>query len=218
MSFLQNIFSFFKPHGKTVHPELMKAEGWTEMEVREFIKNLKQVIAWTRKLSSGFDFENGFHGKVFRQTNPLINNVALYSIDGDYATWNLDDYNPKVYHQLLELAIEARDKEYDLDLSEIDNLGKIISFETCITTHDGAPIVESQCFVDESDVPPIDTWFYLKKNYDHGGRLCDHALFCWIPKEFEELMQGAISVEIFDSYRWFHLNDQGMHKRIKNVS
>lgn len=144
--------------------------------------------------------------------------MPLYSFDSDYTTWNLDDYNPNVYYQLLRAAIDVRDKELDIDLSGIDHLGKIISFETCITTHDGAPIAESQFFVDESEVPPIDTWFYLKRNYDHGNRLCDLALFCWIPKEFEELMQRAIDVEIFDSYRWVHQNDPALTTMIKNVS
>jgi hypothetical protein len=43
-------------------------------------------------------------------------------------------------------------------------------------------------------------------------------LFCWIPKQFEEVMQAAINVEIFDSYSWLDNNDIQMYDLIKNDS
>ena len=220
MNIFQSISSFFKQHyfllpsshsGQT-------AQYWNDSETIIFVKHLKQVITWTEKLSKDFDFVNGFYGTVFRQTNPLINGVQLYNIDGDYATWNLDDYNEKIYEELLQLVIRARPADYDVDLTLLDNLGRILSFQTCCTTHDGAPIVESQCFVDEGDVPPIDTWFFLKRNYYHGKCMCPQTLFAWIPKPFEKVMQAAIDVEIFDSYRWLDENDKQLYDRIKNIS
>jgi hypothetical protein len=85
-----------------------------------------------------------------------------------------------------------------------------------MSTHDGAPIAESKNFVDEADVPPIDTWFYLKRKYSHSEHLCRQSLFCWIPKKFEEVMQQAIDVEILDSYRWFDENNKDIYELIKN--
>jgi hypothetical protein len=95
----------------------------------------------------------------------------------------------------LQQAFEQRDtqlREGSFDYGEFRCLGRILYFETQVTTHDGTAIVHSDCFVDESDVPPIDTWFY----FDEEKR----NLFCWIPREFEEVMQKAIDVEMFESY------------------
>lgn len=215
MYLLQFIRSLFKKEA-TKETISDHHNDWSDNEIAGFVKQLKQVIGWTEKLSRDFDFETGFYGTVFRQTNPVINGIPLYSFDGDYATWNLDDYNPNLYETLLAAAIDARDKIEDIDLANIGELGRIICFQTCCTTHDGAPIVESQCFVDEGDVPPVDTWFFLKDNYYHSDYRSDQTLFCWIPKPFEPMMQQAIDVEILDSYSWLDQNDTAMHSLIKN--
>ncbi len=214
MNPLEFISSIFKKEKN----EIVSAgkQYWSDEEISDFLKQLKQVIRWTEKLSTDFDFENGFYGTVFRKTNPIINGTNLYSFDGDYTTWNLDDYNNVLYEKLLEIAINSRDKIDNFSLVNIENLGRIICFQTCCTTHDGAPIIESKCFVDEGDVPPIDTWFFLKNNYYHNSYLSKQTLFCWIPKKFEEVMQRAINVEIFDSYSWLDTNDIQMYDLIKN--
>jgi hypothetical protein len=215
MNTLQFISSF-----KKMKPEIVSIteQHWSDKETSDFLKQLKKVIRWTEKLSKDFDFENGFYGTVFRKTNPIINGINLYSFDRDYATWNLDDYDNILYENLLKIAINSRDETYDVNLVNLDNLGRIICFQTCCTTHDGAPIVESKYFVDEGDVPPIDTWFFLKSNYYHNNYLANQTLFCWIPKQFEEVMQRAINVEICNSYSWLDKNDPQMYNLIKNDS
>ncbi|MES2776999.1 MAG: hypothetical protein V4722_22675 [Bacteroidota bacterium] len=152
---------------------------------------------------------------MFRQTNPTIDGVPLYSFDGEYTTWNLDDYDEILYEKLLALVVILRDKQFDVSLSNVEEFGRILCFETCRTTHDGAPIIASDYFVDEGDVPPIDTWFYLKKGYYHAGYLSGQTLFCWIPKGFETVMQEAMDVEIFGSYVWLDENDTYMSNIIK---
>lgn len=205
---------------------------WTEKELVDFRNKLLQVITWTEQLSKGFDFENGKYGLVFRQTNPIYKELPLYQfgrqsdeISGhnfdydfgeDYTSWNDMDYSLDSYDYLLNEAIKSRIGNANFNLSELDSLGRILSFQTCITTQDGAPIVESKNFVDESDVPPIDTWFYLKRDYFHSQYRCDQVLFCWIPKKFEELIQQAMEVEILDSYRWLDDNDAKFYQRIIN--
>lgn len=189
---------------------------WTDLELTEFTQNLSKVISWTGKLSENFDFQNGKYGLVFRQTNPELNENKLYSFEDDYATWTVDDYSFDNYDLLLSLALGQRPNSEPIDFSKLDYLGRILCFQTCITTHDGAPIIESRNFVDEGDIPPIDTWFYLKRNYFHSKYKSEQSLFCWIPKEFEEVMQQAIDVEILDSYRWFDENDRYNYERIKN--
>lgn len=206
--------------------------NWTDEELNHFKQNLRQVINWTSVLSEGFDHENGRFGWVFRNTNPTYKGVPLYRfakqlveigvLDGsldlgeDYSSWSDWDYSFEGYEQLLQKGIAVRNADTQVDLSQLDTLGRIISFETCISTHDGATIVESRNFVDEADVPPIDTWFFLKRNYFHLEHECGQSLFCWIPKKFEELMQQAINVEILDSYRWFDENDRSIYDQIKN--
>jgi hypothetical protein len=194
----------------------MKSNIWTDKELMDFMLNLRQVVSWTEKLSENFDFQNGKYGLVFRQTNPELNGNKLYSFDDDYSTWTVDDYSFDNYDLLLSSALSQRPNSKQIDFSKLDDLGRILSFQTCITTHDGAPIVESRNFVDEGDVPPIDTWFYVKRDYSHSEYKCDQSLFCWIPKKFEKVMQQAIAVEILDSYRWFDENDKDTYARIKN--
>lgn len=167
---------------------------WTEKELSDFGNNLRQVISWTDVLSQNFDFTDGDYGLVFRQTNPELNNRKLYTFDGYYTTWAIDDYSFESYDLLLSLALKRRPNTQQFDLTQIENSGRILSFQTCITTHDGAPIIESECFVDESDALPIDTWFYVKRDYFHSERKCDQTLFCWIPTKFENVMQQAMNV------------------------
>jgi hypothetical protein len=206
MRILQNIKSIFNKTNNI----------WTDQELIDFRIKLSQVISWTEKLSENFDFQNGKYGLVFRKTNPYLNEIKLYSFNDDYATWTIDDYSFDNYDLLLDLGLKQRPNSELIDFSKLDDLGRILSFQTCITTHDGAPIVESRNFVDEGDVPPIDTWFYLKRNYFHSDYKCEQSLFCWIPKKFVKVMQQAIDVEILDSYRWFDENDKSNYERIKN--
>ncbi len=204
---------------------------WTEDEISIFKQSLSQVINWTEKLSKNFDYENGKFGYIFRKTNPIFKGELLYKygvqsceitslnlkIDfgEDYSSWNNWNYSYKDYDLLLEQALKCREAESDIDLSKLDELGRILCFQTCISTHDGAPIVESKNFVDDGDVPPIDTWFYLKRNYFHSDYNCEQSLFCWIPKKFEKVMQQAIDVEILDSYRWFDENNWDVYEQLK---
>ena len=225
MKLLQKIQSYFKVKNN------FKNE-MTESEILEFKENLRNVITWTEKLAENFDYENGKFGFVFRKTNPILNGAPLYNFGRqsteinnlnldydfgeDYSSWNDWDYSIEKYELLLDLAIKSRKVDRQINLSNLDELGRILSFQTCITTHDGAPIVESKNFVDEGDIPPIDTWFFLKKNYFHSEYKCEQILFCWIPKKFEKVIQQAINVEILDSYRWFDENDKHNYERIKN--
>ena len=145
MKLLQKIQSYFKMKDN------FKNE-MTESEILEFKENLRNVIAWTEKLSENFDYEKGKFGFVFRKTNPIFNGVPLYNfgrqsteIDNlnlnydfgeDYSSWNDWDYSIEKYELLLDLAIKSRKVNRQINLSNLDELGRILSFQTCITTHD----------------------------------------------------------------------------------
>jgi hypothetical protein len=171
------------------------------LDLAEFVSRLKQVVVWTKNLTKDFkfqvDYQNGNYGTVFRQLNPVIDGQPLFTIEAGYTTWNKDVYELEFLKKALQQAFKQRDAqliEGVFEPSEFQCLGRIVYFETQVTTHDGTAAVHSDCFVDESDVPPIDTWFY----FDAEKR----NLFCWIPREFEEVMQKAIDVEMFGSYHW----------------
>ncbi|RTQ46067.1 hypothetical protein EJV47_23220 [Hymenobacter gummosus] len=174
------------------------------MHLELFTARLRQAIHWTERLAAGFDFERGNYGTVFRQTNPLIDGQLLYHIDGDYTTWNVDVHSLNNYQQALRAALAQRVAalpEVGVEAKSLDlpGLGRVLLFETQYTTHDGIAIAESKCFVDESEVPPIDTWFHLQEQVP-GYRT--PILYCWIPKAFEGVMQDAIDVEMLGSYEW----------------
>jgi hypothetical protein len=124
------------------------------------------------------------------------------------------------YHQILRLAIQARPVAHASAPPDFSARGRILTFETNITTICGAPVAESAGFVDIYDIPPIDTWFYLKNNYVHKSdwkdRECTLSLFCWIPKAYEPFMQSAINVEILESYRWLDENDPELYQKLSN--
>lgn len=190
---------------------------WTNEEAHVFKNNLKQVMWWTELLTEHFDYKTGNYGTVFRQTNPEINGSKLYQIDNGYTTWQINDYSYDLYDQLLQSAISVRPEGPEINPQKIHTFGRILSFETIVTLYDGAPIIESQLFLDESDVPPIDTWFFLKRNYIHTDHVCKQSLFCWIPKPFQDVMQQGIDVEILDSYRWMDENESAIFKYLLEV-
>jgi len=169
-----------------------------KMDKQSFVEQLRIAIEWTSVLSQNFDFEKGFYGTVFRKTNPIINNILLYSFDGDYVTWNVDECNVSNYKSALSQAISCR----GIVEKKMSYRGRILCFTIGLTTNDGVAVIESDCFMDESDVPPIDTWFYISENNNTSNSEIA-TLFCWIPSEFERVVQKAIDIEMMKSYFWF---------------
>ena len=187
-------------------------------ETARLIASLQDAIKWTEFLTIDFDFETGNYGTVFRQTNPDINGTKLYSFDHNDARWNVDDYSSENYKKALQFLIDKRSKWIEQNETlKVSPNGRILVFQTQLTTQDGAPITESEGFVDEGDIPPIDTWLFLKDGFfRHGYGYTDLALFCWIPQEFEPKMQAAIDVEIFDSYDWLDELNPKLNSQIIN--
>ncbi|MDJ1485014.1 hypothetical protein QNI16_31230 [Cytophagaceae bacterium YF14B1] len=192
--------------------------NWTATEVATFVLELRRVISWTQRLAANFDPIHQSYGRVFRQTNPEIGGTKLYTFEenGGYRC-DTDKYYPDHLREMLQLAKNARPHYATEDLKELLKQGRILSFETCNTTCDGAAEHESKTFFDLGDTPPIDTWFFLKNKYMHADHLCTQALFCWIPKAFESVVQAGIDVEVYESYRWLDENDPYMYYTIQSA-
>ncbi|MGX7687823.1 hypothetical protein ACWA1C_11710 [Flectobacillus roseus] len=158
----------------------------------DFYSNLLTTISWTEIIVSNIEDKSQInYSTILRLTNPDYEGKPFYRYEG---TWSGFAATPDIsfnYLSVLQQALAVRPDKNSV-LKDITQLGQILEFDIDLTTHDGAPCAESDGFVDESDIPPIDTWFYLTKT----------KLYCWIPTIFIEKMQGAIDVEIFDSYRW----------------
>jgi hypothetical protein len=177
------------------------------LDLAAFVSRLKQVITWTDRLSQGFDFEGWNYGDVFRQLNPVINGQPLLTVDRGYAIWNANDWDVAVYNQALNAAFKQRDAyeaieaSHNYAASNFMEQGRILCYELRVTTNVGDAAIESSCFIDENDAPPIDTWFFLEENFSGNGI----TLFCWIPRGFEPKMQaafGACDNLIFGMYQW----------------
>jgi hypothetical protein len=175
-----------------------------------FAKKLREAIGWTSHLAKDFDYEEGNYGTVFRQTNPEVNGVKAFNIDLGYTTWNIDDYDVNNYQTLLNHPLQTRRSQPGIQ-GELSISGRVLCFETCLTTHDGAAIVESNCFLDEGDIPPIDTWFYLDEITSGQQR---PTLYCWIPEKFLPIIMQGIAVEIMDSYRWLDEIDPSFYNSV----
>lgn len=169
-----------------------------------FFQQLASVISWTESILNKVDLCKPVDfASVLRQTNPVYNGIPFNLPSGKTITnifefRNYDD----LLNVLFEQVILAR-KDYRLTFLYAHMPGKILRFEIDKTTFDGAPVVESFGFVDEGDIPPTDTWFYLTEKY----------LYCWIPAPFIEIMEQTIVVEICCSYEWLEDINPSLHQQ-----
>ena len=213
---LQNIIDFFKRtktevafDDKKYEPQFKYANyshlynpdyAFTD----EFYLNLIKTINWTEKIVSSIEDKSQINfSTVLRLTNPNYEGNPFYSYDGTYFSFAATPEISFNYLTVFNEALAVR-KDSTFTTEDINQLGQILEFDIDMTTHDGAPCSESEGFVDESDIPPIDTWFYIT----------EHLLYCWIPNIFIEKMQAAIDVEIFDSYRWIKNSNPSLQIQI----
>ena len=209
--FLQNIIDFFKraittndaQYNKYVANEYADYSQFynpNDYFTDEYYSNLIRTINWTQKIVDGIENKNQInYSTIFRSTNPDYEGKPFYR----YYETGTSVATPEVGFNYLSVLTDALTVREDNSFAfeDIKQLGQILEFKIDLTTHDGAPCANSDDFVDESDIPPIDTWFYLTKNH----------LYCWIPNMFIEKMQAAIDVEIFDSYNWVKDSDPALY-------
>lgn len=175
-----------------------------EVGGEEFCENLLKTIAWTEKIIEGIPDLSGIdYSRILRSVNPLYKGRFFYSYATELPYEHVDTLDIGFnYADILNEVMALRNMPDNLD--EPEHKGKILVFEIDLTTHDGAPAFESEGFVDNSDIPPVDTWFFITTNH----------LYCWIPTLFIGKMQSAIDVEILESYRWLELWKPELNKSI----
>lgn len=175
-----------------------------DIHSEEFYVNLVKTIAHTEKIIREIDDQASIdYAAVLRTCNPTYHGDPLYHfypIHGRFVIEILEDFN---FDDILATALALRDVT-PIGLNEPEKRGKLLAFEINISTIDGAPEVYSDSFVDNLDIPPIDTWFFVTSKY----------LYCWIPTMFIGKMQAAIDVEVLNSYTWLEEADPEFNQMI----
>lgn len=158
----------------------------------EFYANLVRTINWTEKVIAGIDDITQInYATILRSTNPVYEGRPFYRYEDDTPDFAITPDISFNYIPVLKEAL-AYKKDGFVYFKNMHQLGEILEFKIDLTTHDGAPCAETNGFIDESDIPPIDTWFYITNT----------KLYCWIPSFFIQKMQDAMEVEIMGSYNW----------------
>lgn len=178
------------------------------IEEEVFIENLRLTQAYCRLQMQGGPKSNA---ELFRNYNPFDKGSEQF----EFQTKNFEfDVAPGINHFIsTKWAIDPTEDETIIDtlfkgqilfkesqLSTFnDNLypGKILICQVDSIIPDGVSEAESLGFIDQYDIPPIDTWFYIA--HHKYGRL----LFAWIPDKFLQVANEAIAVNMIDCIGWF---------------
>jgi hypothetical protein len=158
----------------------------------KFKENLIKTINWTTQIIGNIkDKDKIDYLRILRTTNPIYEGHPFYRFEKTYHGYAATPEIPFNYTIVLNEVLKLR-TNLEFSKDDLEKNGRVLKFEIDVTTQDGAPCTETEGFIDESDIPPIDTWFYItKKN-----------LYCWIPNIFIETIQHAMEVEILGSYNW----------------
>lgn len=149
--------------------------------------------------------------------------VALRSLDTDRTGSRLWKYNriqkdehvewlaePIADNRITEL-FEEQLRQKRTVISTIGNnayKGKILVCEYENSPADGASEAEAAGFIDDYDLPPIDTWFFLSVN----GK--QKLLYSWIPDAYCSLVNEAIEVNVFEMLWWIDTKHDSWYKKL----
>ncbi|MGG9960506.1 hypothetical protein [Ferruginibacter sp. SUN106] len=178
----------------------------------EFYSNLIRTIIYTENIISKIeDISKVNYTTILRSVNPVYEGKPFYTFTNTpYGYIANSIYHPFNYEIILQQGLTVR-TETVLPKGDLKKLGRILVFDNDITTYDGAAAAESG-FVDNGDIPPLDTWFYVTRT----------NLYCWIPTMFIDKMADAIAVEIFDSYHWLDKSEPFLYleifKKLNHIS
>lgn len=198
--------------------EIMSNNHFTDKEINTISINLIKLLPILKSQIKGHDFNIENNGQILRENNPKINNSPLYKF--------YDDGEPEIedsdlnYEKLISDIFLSRKKIIDIPHEKLLNYGRILGFKTLQSIPDGAPISESNGFVDNYDIPPIDCWIYYKPNfktlhYKSPYTNINEILFCWIPNQAIDIMNETMEIEALKSYFWLDEHYPDIQKRIE---
>jgi hypothetical protein len=83
------------------------------------------------------------------------------------------------------------------DLRPLVHTGRLLVWERDTTVDDGAGQAETNGYLDESDMPPWDTWVAYVDPHPQAGYLVS-----WVPAPFLERVGRAVAVNAYDALYW----------------
>lgn len=173
-----------------------------------FIENLRLTQAYCNLQMNNGETDIA---KMFRTYNPNINGKPLFSFRGEtfdmelapglrhctLTDWQIDPLERgNLIDTLFQEQINFKRQSMLADIEPTYD-GDILVSEIDYTVVDGASEVASLGLVDVYDLPPIDTWFYLARNFE------TRLLFAWIPGKVKHYANEAVLVNCIDCIKWF---------------
>ena len=138
---------------------------------------------------------------ILRNINPVINGNKVFdfkNINDDQfgklqlTNWKIDPlYKKDIINEIY--IIQLNYKKLNVIKKQSISDGKILITRYKDTLFEGFCELVSNGFIDEYDLPPIDTWFYLDDTAD---------LYSWVPNEFIPNVDKAINSSSTDIYSW----------------
>lgn len=210
----------YKEKLKNFVPQILSNE-----DISTICPILSRTINWVESLITNHNFKTSDNSKVLRKSNPIYKGKSLYEFhnttvapdwDSEFMSVELNNdlYTHKDYKTTLEIGLKLRKDTIQVQFDNLREIGRILCFQTGQSTHDYAPVIVSYGFVDTFDIPPIDTWMFLKEEFD---TMDTSTLFCWIPNSAEKLMQETIDCEILDSYFWLDEKYPEIHMMLEKT-
>jgi hypothetical protein len=180
------------------------------LDTNIFISNLRITQAYCSEQMNKMPLDIA---TVFRSINPIIQGKPIFSFSGElfdmepepgirfrspvvWAVDPLDRGNEHLIDDLFDLHISFKNKM--IVASDKMYHGNILVANIDDSVTDGASEYVSMGLIDTYDIPPIDTWFYLK---ELAGR---RILFAWIPEKLKHYANEAILVNCVDCLGWFN--------------
>ncbi len=111
---------------------------------------------------------------------------------------NADDVRRRRVQVVEELVLRRRALLALPRHAEPSDAGRVLTFELDSSFFDRIAASETQGFLDDTDLPPWDTWLaYEDVDVSKGA-----VLLSWVPPELIDIAQRGIAVHMCDAYAW----------------
>ncbi len=161
--------------------------------------NSKSIARTLRSLNLEYKGRN-----VFQFKENKTNKIEL--VDWNFELFE-DDY--QLVEAFFELQLSQKIQVIE-GSKKYTYKGRVIVSEFGSVIMDGVSAIESNGFIDDYDLPPIDTWFYLLERHNLL------FMFAWIPEKFEKFAHQGIEVNCLDILYWLKDADTELYSLVKN--
>ena len=140
---------------------------------------------------------------ILRSINPVYNDKDFFEFSFSsypmtvWTIWPWDNNHQALVSELFTAQLKQKTNLiYNFENANLIR-GRILISDFDESIFDSASEAESEGFIDNYDLPPIDTWIYLTHR-PNGLR----RLYSWIPEKFVYLVERAIAVNCVDCLNW----------------